>query len=361
MTSKLTIRMGEVTYVIAVLWMAGWSVKSIALATDKLRGSVKGIAQRRFPKSREEMTLEERQAILDQLKATRLDGGLLSEGHFRAVELRAVQQRKQRVAEARSAQSKLLSSRKARQAAEDAGKVDKPMTLQQRRKAERKAREEDEHRRRQRESGLAAKRGDAGSALEYLANRQILTDFEDRRSEAFKKDIGSSGRRRLEAGLKLRQYFAGARIGGLKAVDVEMAGGGSAIGMPPTAHRLHCMDSLGLIRSMMPVNDFQMIEAVVDQDDFPWERATVTIEPGTDPADNDKRRAYALDRARGVIYDDIRRTLDIIAVYESLLTYEGFTARWGWHLIKTPRADRYRAMDAADEATQLLESAGRSV
>lgn len=354
MTAKVTSRMGEVSYVIAVLWMAGWTAKAIGLATDKLRGSVKGIAQRRFEKSREEMTIEERQAVLNELKIDRRDNGILLEGHFLAVPLREVQKRPI----GSHYGNKLLTGKKQAAAAEK--RAQKPMTLQQRRRAERKAKDEDEHRRKQREAGLATRRGDAASALEFLANRQILTDAEDRGLEAFKKQIGSSGRRRLEAGLKLRGYFAGARIGGLKAVDVEMAGGGSALGMPPSTHKLHCMDSLGLIRSMMPQNDFLMIEAIVDQDDFPWDRIRPAAEDeDRKEANRQKRRDRAVDKARMRLYEEVRRALDVVAVYESLLTYEGFSVRWGRKLTKTPRADRYRAADASAEAAELLEAAGR--
>jgi hypothetical protein len=191
----------------------------------------------------------------------------------------------------------------------------------------------------ERERGLATARGVDGAAFEWLNARRVLVDPESRSVRG--ADSDGSGTRRLAAGLKLRSYFDGCRVGELSSVDFERSGGGGdGSGQSVTAYRLECIHAIGAIRravESVETGAFRVVEAVVDRDEFVFHNVG-----GKD---------------RAACYETIRMGLDVVGVYIGMMDVRAFALRWNAHPHFGPTVDRRTARTVADVARDLLKSA----
>lgn len=354
------------SFTAAVLWIHGRTVGEVASVVKWTPGQVRGFIHREFGKKpRDHMSMEERSALLNEFHANRPDDGLLPIEVFTPLQLHRFPSRPEpiEVLKRQWVADLVIAS-----AEEDYGKRDAkiqrckadyrtalfargetgnkpplvdPTTKDGRKlardiesdvlrevKAIRSAKEE-------REAGMA-QRGTDASAFEYLIARRLLRDPD---AAALRTKQTDDEARRMEAGTHLRSLIDGTRIGGLGAIDYERAtmGGGGGANLSASAYRLHCINTLGAIRSLMSTEDYLMIEAILDQEIFVWERVS--------------------GRARGVVYEDIRRVLDIISVYDSRLLAGVFTDRWGYTLPAVEWALRGEAEAIAEAARDILEGA----
>lgn len=303
-------------FVIKVWWMHGWPVGRIASWSGRTSGTVRGVVHRAFgDKSRQDMTLAERQKLLDQLKADRLDGGALRDEWFVAEPL----QPGQRVS--------------------GLDDINEPVSAKKKQaeiKAERAAARQAQAEARERQAGGAA-RGEEAAAFEWLNGRRILADPASKVS----RDSDGSGVRRFAAGQSLRHYMDGARVGGMNSVDWGGLSGGSGAGKTIAAHKLECIHALGAIKQGIRSVDglgVELIEAVVDRDEFVFHRV-----PG--------------GPERAEVYERIRKALDVVAVFEGMMTAASFADRWGQEIRIGEGMDWEDAAAVARQARYLVRDA----
>ncbi|MDF3208394.1 MULTISPECIES: hypothetical protein [Mesorhizobium] len=332
--------MGIVTFTISVLWLSGLSIGRIAMLSGRSKGSIRGIVHRNLPTPREELTMEERQTALDHLKSVRCDEARLSDKYFVACELSQAQ-------EAPKSGPSVLGSLASYMKPKPTKPAPPPMPdgrTREGRKEIQRRKQEARHQEKvaveqqaAREMGGAVNRGLHGSALEYLHDIGTLSDPIERRVDQKVTGI-SSKERRKEAGRILRGYMDGCRVGGMSSVDFDRVGTGSNSRLAISAYRLQAIHAVGAIRDMMPDRDFQLIERVVDQDEFVWD---------TVPS----------SQARTFIYEAIRRALDVVAVFEEMMGRSAFATRWGFELPMVKVVDRDDARRMSNAAEDILRQA----
>lgn len=303
------------TYVIKVWWIHGLSIGRIAHWSGKTTGSIRGIVHRSFDTPRDQMSIQTRQRLLDEMKAERLDGGRLKDEWFVALPLANEQRLSNREAEfPRRPAPEPLSKKEAKaKAAKDAKDA------------------------KERELGYAP-RGTDAAAFEWLNQRKVLADPPSKVSHEAQSD--GSGVRRLTSGLRLRALIDGTRVGNLNSIDYERSGGGSSQPGSASAYRLECIHAVGAIRRGIRSVDalgWELIEAVVDRDEFVF------------------HRVYASERAE--IYERLRRALDVVAVSEGMMDRRAFFGRWKVHADVAEAMRRSDAKEVARVARDLLRSA----
>lgn len=283
-------------YIVAVLWMEGrLGPGDIAKQVKWTTGQVRGFYDREFKPARAHMTRPERQAILDFLKGWNVWFDVFVDARFEdrfyAKELRGERMARLQLEDAaRPKEDREPSKKELRQIAAD--------------QAAQKRREEEE--RLKREFGYAP-RGFDVDAVGWL-----YTNALGDKSESLAKGAMMSRDRRREALLKFRAHLAGRSISPLQAQDYEaVGGGGPKLALPE--YRKFCIDTIGGVRQLLPAPMFMMLEAIVEQDVFIWQRSPKGA-------------------ARAVTYDSIRYAADTLAVYYQMMTRDDFAARWGEHL-----------------------------
>jgi hypothetical protein len=358
--------MGPRAFIASVLWIHGRSIGEVANVVQWTSGQMRGFVTRQFKvKAREHMTYEERAAELEAMKAVRQDGGRLRDEHFKPIPIQGKPAPKPKPISAtrkawaeRLAVAEQIVNPDRRQAEiahcntefraklqkmhEDKEEGGLDLSTKVGRKQARilegeitKMVREMQRAAEAREAGLNPSRGVKDSALDYLDHARLLRDAGGHGD----KQRSSEESRRLEAGMRLRRFIEGTRVGNLGALDYERAtmGGGGSSHMTPTEYRLRCTYALGEIRQMMSSTDYTMIEAVADQDIFIWERAPA----GT--------------KTRANIFTAIRQLLDIVAVHENLMTSVEYTGRWDETL---PIVDRRKdAREHAEAIAEFMEAA----
>ena len=192
--------------------------------------------------------------------------------------------------------------------------------------------------REERERGGAPNRGLGGAALEYLYEAGSLADPADRGVDTPRLVGISSKERRKEAGRILRGYIEGCRIGGLTAIDLERVGTGSNSRLAISAYRLQAIHALGAIKGMMPDRDYELMESVVDRDEFVWENVPSS-------------------QAKAFIYEAIRRALDVVAVSEEMMGRQAFKLRWGFEPKIVAVMERDEARRMSNRAEEVLRQA----
>ncbi|CDX26823.1 hypothetical protein MPL3356_60574 [Mesorhizobium plurifarium] len=324
--------LGPKTFVVCVLWVAGWTTARIAAASGRTGGSIRGIVNRCMVKPRDFLMLEERQNILDELAAIRQDhrpdgGYVLKDYHFAAVEI-PMSPLANRAQPAAPPPEPNLRTRAGRKEA-----------IRRRKEAARQAAIEAQ-KQRDKELGGAWKRGVDGSALEHLYQMLLLSDGEEKSVDAKQAKSLASKDRRKEAGLALRSYIDGCRVGGMSSVDFEREVAGGGVGLAIPAHRLECISALGAIKKMMPERDYLLIEGVVDRDEFPW-------------------RDIPSRTGKAFLYEAIRRALDVVAVFQGLMAKDTFADRWGYNLKDVDAMDFDDALSVSRQARQMFGKAQR--
>lgn len=331
--------MSELTpieYCVAVLWMHGESSGRIARAVNWTRDKVRGFVWRHFDeRPRGTFTIEERQAYLDAAADTRVDNGRLRKEHFVAKKtVEMFLKEKEKPAEPEQPD---LNTRAGRRRAREI-KREQAMAAEKERRAQ-EARQAGHATARGRTPG--SKEMTRSSALEFLFDHHLLRD-RDQAGQATARETGlPEEQRRFEAGLRLRAWAQGAQTADLGAIDYERATMGSSGGAPLglAAFRLHCIQSLNSIRAVMGPRDFSRLRAIVEGDEFLWDR----LPPGS--------------RARGAVFEAVRKWLDAVGVHESLMTPETYADRWAESLPEFAHPKREVARRGADALREILEAA----
>lgn len=333
---------GRVTFCVSVLWIHGMSLGNIAALSKRTRASVDGIVRRTFTKRRDDMTFEERQLLLDQMKAKRKDDGRLPEKYFTAL-----------ANPARQPVKKVIMAPAPRPIAQRKPEPPpKPATMTQRKKSRHHERQEELRRERleaadraEREAGKATKRGLSGAALEWLHALKILSDPNERSVDAAPKapDGMLSHDRRREAGVAFRACLDACRVGGMASVDFEREVRGGGAGMSISWWKLMSLDTLGAIRKLLGERDYEMLEAIVDRDEFVWEQIKSTT-------------------AKRFMFEAIRRSLDGVALLWRFMSIEEFEKRWGyrpenWNL---DGLDDEQAREIATQAREMIKAGLRT-
>src|SRR3546814_16776485 len=82
-----TENLSPLEFCIIVTWVHGWTIKKIHLGLanrhGKTENAVRGIINKLL-KRRQDMSKDERQALLDDMKAARVDDGMLPAAYFEA-------------------------------------------------------------------------------------------------------------------------------------------------------------------------------------------------------------------------------------------------------------------------------------
>lgn len=357
--------MGPRAFIASVLWIRGHKTGDVANVVKWTSGQMRGFVNRQFKTAREHMTYQERAAELAAMKAVRRDDGRLRDEHFKPIELQGkpapklkplaalkkvwaerlavaeqIENPERRQAEIAACNSEFRA--KLQQMHRDKVEGGLDLTTKGGRKDARalegeviKMVRETKRAAEAREAGLNPRRGKVGerssgiirsSALNYLATARLLRD-----SVSGDKEQTPEEKRRLIAGERLYHYAIGTSIGSVGALDYERAsmGGGGGVPMTPTEHRLRCVYAIDEIRQLMSRDDYLLLDAVVNQDVFIWERS---------PAGSKARAAYFIA---------IRHLLDVVAVYEKLMSDLEYVARWDETLPTIVKHDNPRDHAAA--------------
>lgn len=301
-------KLDEVTFSILVLWLNGaFSTGEIAKAIEVTLPKVKATVRAKevgghMPAPRADMTQKERQDLLNYLKENRIDDGRLKyDWCFVASKM------SRKVSPIRYTPPPVAEKPAA--VVERKEPEPDPNTREGRKEIRRRKREESwraEREKVERERG-GGTRGIEASPLEWLYDARLLADPTDVARKS--RDKTSSEMRRYEGGSRLRGYLEDAQIGGFKEVSMEVATGGMGIAIQERF--VMAQSALRAVQSMANERDYTQLVAVVFHDEFVWKDIPSKI-------------------AKDFIYEEIRRGLDIVALYLGMMPADAFQARWGY-------------------------------
>ena len=320
--SKLT----PLEFCILVTWVHGWTIKKIHLSLAKRHGktehAVRGIINK-MPSRRQAMSKAARQELLDEMKANRIDDGMLPAGYFAATPLASDQVAKAVVPEERKAKAK----------PEQLPEPD-PKTRAGRREIKRRKQEADRKvqevaaERARREAGFAA-RGVESSPLEFLYNEKLLSNSKAEGEDKEKK--ANNAMRRYEAGVRMRSMMESIYGSGIKSPDYESAGGGGGAGVVIHAVVAENVKNIASIKSMMPVEWYNFLEQMLLHGRFVWQI------PSAKGAD--------------IVVSEIREALDKVSLFLGTMPAEDSD-------IDVPkRADRHAIREATHMARDAIAKA----
>jgi hypothetical protein len=313
-------------YVVAVLWMEGrLSTSEIAKQVRWTGGQVRGFYTREFDPPRVNMTKEERQIVLDDLKGWRDWFKKFEEARFED-RFHAKEIASERLAVLRQAEARRLNDETPKLSKKEARRLQNEQAHREREEARQAA---------ERSLGYAP-RGLKTDALEWLS-LHALGD----KGEATSVGSVASRDRRKEALLKFRVHIEGASISPLKAQDYgAVRGAGAKIALPE--FRKHCIDMLGGIRTLLPRTLYVALEGVVMRDDFFWLRA--------------KEGAQ-----RAGVFTGLRYGADLLAVYYQITAPSEFKARWNEEPPTTVLPTRKQARQDSRHAQQIVDELARAI
>lgn len=326
-------KMDEVTFCILVLWLNGcFTTSEISTAAQVTTGRVKSVVRCRaqgglMPRPRDELSLAERQEILTFMKDTRVDDKRIDNGRLKHDWCFVASELKQRP---RRMKPELPP-------APDPSTREGRKQIQKRRKEEARLAKIAEERRLAREMGGNTLRGKDGDPLESLYKGGLLSDPPDVAQTSAGRM--SAQMRRYEAGTRFQKFMQDSQIGGFKEINMEVSTGGS--GMPIQERFMVAQSSVRAIRAMMRDTEFMQIELIAFYGDFTWTRIPSKI-------------------ARQLALEEIRRGLDVVALFLLMMSEKAFEDRWG----AVPRIERAHtrssARAAAQEARELIAEGGRT-
>lgn len=320
-TSKLT----PLEFCIIVTWLRGWTISKIHLSLAKRHGKtahgVRGVINK-IPKRRQDMTKDERQAMLDGLKANRIDDGMLPADYFVA--------------------TPLASDQKFRKKFEEVAREPKPEPVKPNPKtragrAEIRRRKTEERIELERRKDGFAPRGIELAPLVYLDSRKLL----DANGGIPRKGQPAAGMTRRQAGEALQTMLISAYGSGLKAADYESAGGGGGKGVVIHAVVAENLANIASIKEMMRKEEFDLIDRMLRMDLYVWQMAGKEAEPR--------------------LLDDVRRILDTVSVFLDYLNVDGFMERWGTVPVVKDRVDKRDVREANFAARDMIAQAQREV
>ncbi|MCW2309704.1 hypothetical protein [Rhodobium gokarnense] len=319
----------EERFIIAVLWMCGWPVAAIAARCGATPGKVRGVVHRLPYPPRSELSVADRQKILDELKAGRRDGGRLPDTMFVAEFLEAGQVKtvrridfsggerrsyqvdygdRETVRLPRDVQPKGLGSLPVETDHIAAGRRrDGPVAKAEPGRGGRRRILEDAS---EKGSPILQLRDHSAAPLEYLEFKHVLQD-RPKKDMTREQVVWMDGaeHRRLVAARRLRDVFEGAEISPARSLDLMKAPGGAGRPSSIADYVLDCQKEVARLREGLPEGLLAILEAVVHRDLWIWQ---------------DVRRRSEKRR----IFDDIRRGLDFVSFVHGEVSLGELSWRW---------------------------------
>lgn len=316
--------MDQINYCINVLWIHGASIgdiwNAVGAKSGKTKAAIRGIVDRAFDTPRADMSRGDRQAILNGFRAQRLDDGILDVSHFIARPLAA------------KAKPKVMAPLERKPLAKK-----KPLSRREQRKAqigERRAKEI-------RELGLAP-RGTSASPLEFLYERGLLAEPDEKKSGKVGAATVGNSLRRYQAGERLRSILVSAYSSGLKTQNYEsVGGGGGGAGVVIHAAVVEALDNANRIRGMVFDEEFRMIDQMLREDRFVFDVPAA--------------------KAKDLVLEDVRRVLDVVSVFFEMMSPDDFEKRWNFKPSLSKPADRQSARRRGRKARDAILAAQRKV
>lgn len=317
-------RLNPTTYCCLVLWLNGsYSTSKIVENLRTTDGVVKSACKDKsqgglLPKRRQFMTRGERQELLDYLRHYRLDGGLFNSRWFFTAQ--RITGEPLEPVDIPDVQTK-AGRKRIRELAHEA---------QMARNAELKEKEEDRD--------GHARRGINADPLNWLQREKLLRDPEDVADKS--PDRFSSEMRRHECGLRFRQFMEDADLSGFKEVSLEMAGKGTGAGMSIPERFMVARSATEALHAMMGDTTYRLAVAVIHHDEFVWDEV-------------------ATKAGRDIFMEDIRRSLDVVALFIGMMTPLAFRDRWGDAPEILKAKSRDEARDASRAAREIISEGAR--
>lgn len=316
-------RLNPATYCALVLWLQGsFPTKMIADALRLTPAMVRATCRERskggfLPKPRKFMTRGERQVLLTHLKHYRMDEGLLSR-------IRNLRMEKGAIGDLFLASPIVDEPDEPVELPDTSTKTGKKKL-----RAEAQQLKSVEQREKVESEDGYADRGVSADPLNWLDRERLLRDPED---VANKSPLRFSVEmRRHECGLRFRQIMENAQLSGFKELSLEKAGQGGGQGVSIPEKFLLAISSAESLRLMMGDTTFRLAVAVVHEDRFIWDDVPSK-------------------RARDFIFEDIRRALDVVALFIGMMSEKEFADRWG----SVPQVLKARSRD---EVRQTVRTA----
>lgn len=285
-------KFSQITYCIAVLWMNGSTIAEIharfGARAGKTQAAIRGLVDRLFTPRRAEMSERQRAEKLRELRMDRRDDGLLSNTDFilkKAATAPSIEKR------APSEPAKPLSRRK--QKAEDE-------RLRQKEAAERARREE----------GFAP-RGIMASPLEFLFERGMLADPEEKK--VGKADMITAGNslRRYKTAERLRTILVSAYSSGMKTQNYDsIGGGGGGAGVVIHAVVVEALANIERLQKMLKREEYDLLDRMLRMDVFVWQIPSKV--------------------AVSIVHEDIRCAIDRVSVFFDMMSADDFQKRWDY-------------------------------
>jgi hypothetical protein len=315
-------KFSQVTYCIAVMWIKGATISEIhkrfGAKAGKTPAAIRGLVDRLFDKRRADMTEKERADILRELRQNRQDEGLLRIEDFMMG----------RVANAPKVE---------RKAAEPVKKVSK-----RRQKAEEtKRRQQEAAEKARREEGFAP-RGVMAAPLEFLYERGLLADPEEKK--VGKADLITAGNslRRYKTAERLRSTLVSAYSSGLKTQNYESpGGGGGGAGVVIHAAVVEALSNIERLQKMMAREEFDLLDRLLRMDVFVWQIPSQIGE--------------------AMVLEDLRRSIDLASVFWDMMTPDDFRKRWDRDPAGETPVDGRKLRRRSRDATEAIQKAQRKV
>lgn len=312
-------RLNPTTYCALVLFLNGsFSTSQIVERLRTTEGTVKAVCKEKgqggfLPRRRAFMTRGERQELLTYLKHYRLDGGIFKDmGIFTANPISGEPEDEIEAAEK-------LTKRQLRELAREAQDV-----------VSRAEKEKDR--------GYAP-RGISADPLNWLDREKLLRDPEDVSNKS--PERFSAEMRRHECGLRFRQYLEDSELSGFKEVSLELGGHGAGAGVSIPERFIAARSATESLQLMMGDVTYRQAVAIIHLDQFIWD-------------------AIPSKAGRDMILEDLRRALDVVALFIGMMGTKDFEARWGAAPEILKAKTREEARDTVRAAREIIQEGVRS-
>lgn len=316
-------KLSQITYCIAVLWVGGSTISEIharfGARAGKTPAAIRGLVDRLFDKRRADMTEKERADILRGLRQNRQDEGLLRIEDFMMG----------RVANAPKVERKAI---------EPVKKISK----RRQKVEEKKRRQQEAAEKARREEGFAP-RGIMTAPLEFLYERGLLADPDEKKSGKAELITAGNSLRRYKTGEMLRSMLVSAYSSGLKTQNYEAVGGsgGGGAGVVIHAAVVEALSNIERLQKMILREEFDMLDRMLRMDVFVWQIPSKIGE--------------------AMILEDMRRYIDIASVFWDMMDADGFKKRWGCDPGGEVPIDTRKARKRARDATSVIQAAQRKM
>lgn len=315
-------------YSILVYWLEGrLGTTAVAGRTKAGPGTVRHVAHHYLLTPKTEMSIEQRQAALNELASHRaMFTGWEKENLddiFKAKTIKVLPMKPRKIEKVETID---LTTKEGKAKAKALMKAATERENEERRRREQIA-----------DRGLASRR-QMPDALEWLRINGWLADREERSTNAAQNKSAPSSARRHKAAELFRKYSDGAKISALSGTDYEsmIMGSGSGVPLTLSEYRLTCINMIGHIGRWLGEDILGLLEAVICRDEFVWE---------------------ARAGSRSAVMSIVHRGLDIVAVHEGLMTRHAFRDQWLHDLPFDDPPTRHEVAHQLERVASLLRKA----